>query len=78
MDGLGTKFVKLTKVSSRLWWSTSELHHENNEFPYPKISMGFLEIYVSMTTLKGETFAIESSNVHTIITKFISGKNESK
>ena len=50
-----------------------------NEFPYPKISMGFLEIYVSMTTLKGETFAIESSNVHTIITKFISGKmNPSK
>ena len=41
--------------------------------------MDFLEIYVSMTTLKGENFAIESSNVYTIITKFISGKmNPSK
>ena len=46
-----------------------------NDAPDPTPNLDFLDDYVAMAPLVGETFAVDSNEVHTYIVKFITGNH---
>ena len=46
-----------------------------NDAPDPTPNLDFLDDYVAMAPLVGETFAVDSKEVHTYIVKFITGNH---